>query len=49
MDFLPAIPPQGWPHIWVDAERPMMHGNLINPPSFYAEFRIEIHEAQMRD
>ena len=26
----------------------MMHGNLINPPSFYAEFRIEIHEAQMR-
>lgn len=46
--FLPKITPQGWPHIWVDADRPMMHGNLIMPQSFYTEFRLEIHEAQLK-
>jgi 2-oxoisovalerate ferredoxin oxidoreductase alpha subunit len=47
MKFLPPPPENGWPHIWVDAERPMMHGNLIMPQGFYTEFRIKIHEAQM--
>ena len=45
--FLPNIPEKGWPHIWMDAERPMMHGNLIMPQGFYTEFRMKIHEAQM--
>jgi pyruvate/2-oxoacid:ferredoxin oxidoreductase alpha subunit len=45
--FLPKVPVQGWPHIFVDANRPMMHGNLIMPQSYYTEFRVQIHEAQM--
>ena len=45
--FLPEIPKQGWPHIWLDAERPIMHGNLIMPQGYYTEFRIKIHEAQL--
>ncbi|MHA1734488.1 MAG: pyruvate ferredoxin oxidoreductase [Promethearchaeota archaeon] len=46
--FLPPKPENGWPHIFMDPDRPMMHGNLILPPSFYAEFRMKIHDAQMR-
>jgi 2-oxoisovalerate ferredoxin oxidoreductase alpha subunit len=46
-EFIPPPPKQGWPHIWMDAERPMMHGNLIMPNGFYSEFRLKIHEAQM--
>jgi 2-oxoisovalerate ferredoxin oxidoreductase alpha subunit len=45
--FLPAVPAEGWPHVFVDVERPMMHGNLIMPNGFYTEFRAKIHEAQM--
>jgi pyruvate ferredoxin oxidoreductase alpha subunit len=46
--FIRAIPKNGWPHIWMDAERPIMHGNLIMPQGYYTEFRIKIHEAQMK-
>jgi len=42
--FLPPIPDErGWPHIFLDPERPMMHGNLIMPSGFYNEFRLKIH------
>jgi 2-oxoisovalerate ferredoxin oxidoreductase alpha subunit len=45
-DFLPPLPDErGWPHIFLDPERPMMHGNLIMPSGFYAEFRLKIHHA----
>jgi len=44
--FLPPLPDEkGWPHIWVDPERPLMHGNLIMPAGFYSEFRMKIHDA----
>ena len=39
---------QEWPHVWVDGERPIMSNALIMPQSFYTEFRIKIHEAQMK-
>ena len=43
-DFLPPLPDErGWPHIFLDPERPMMHGNLIMPSGFYNEFRLKIH------
>ncbi len=43
-NFLPPLPDErGWPHIWLDPERPMMHGNLIMPSGFYNEFRLKIH------
>ncbi len=45
--YLPAIPEKGWPHIFMDPERPMMHGNLINPSGPYMEFRMKIHEAML--
>lgn len=42
--FLHPIPDErGWPHIFLDPERPMMHGNLIMPSGFYNEFRLKIH------
>ncbi|MBN2155156.1 MAG: pyruvate ferredoxin oxidoreductase [Candidatus Lokiarchaeota archaeon] len=46
--FLPQIPDQGWEHIFLDAERPMMHGALIMPGDFYQEFRMKIQLAQIR-
>jgi pyruvate/2-oxoacid:ferredoxin oxidoreductase alpha subunit len=46
-EFLPKIPEKGWPHIFIDPDRPMMHGNLIMPASFYQEFRMKIQIAQM--
>jgi pyruvate/2-oxoacid:ferredoxin oxidoreductase alpha subunit len=47
--FLPPLPDeQGWPHIWMDPERPMMFGNLIMPSGFYQEFRLKIHDAHIR-
>jgi len=47
--FLPPLPDEkGWPHIWIDSERPLMHGNLIMPSGFYAEFRMKIHDAMIR-
>ncbi|MFX1478985.1 MAG: pyruvate ferredoxin oxidoreductase [Promethearchaeota archaeon] len=43
-NFLPPLPDErGWPHIFLDPERPMMHGNLIMPSGFYNEFRLKIH------
>ncbi|MHA1292023.1 MAG: pyruvate ferredoxin oxidoreductase [Promethearchaeota archaeon] len=48
-DFLPPLPDEkGWPHIFIDPERPMMHGNLIMPSGFYAEFRMKIHDAMIK-
>ncbi len=37
-----------WPHVWVDGDRPIMSNALIMPQSFYSEFRIKIHEAQLK-
>lgn len=47
-EFLHPKPENGWPHIFLDPERPMMHGNLILPGGYYMEFRMKIHEAQMK-
>ena len=47
--YLPPLPDEkGWPHIWMDPERPMMFGNLIMPSGFYSEFRLKIHDAMIR-
>lgn len=47
--YLPPLPDEkGWPHIFIDPERPMMHGNLIMPSGFYSEFRLKIHDAMIR-
>lgn len=47
--FLPPLPgEEGWPHVFMDPERPMMFGNLIMPSGFYYEFRLKIHDAHMR-
>ncbi len=48
-EYLPPLPDEkGWPHIFIDPERPMMFGNLIMPSGFYYEFRMKIHETMMR-
>jgi len=48
-NFLPPLPDEkGWPHIWVDPKRPLMHGNLIMPSGFYSEFRLKIHDALIK-
>ncbi len=48
-NFLPPLPDEkGWPHIWIDPKRPLMHGNLIMPSGFYSEFRMKIHDALIR-
>lgn len=47
--FLPPLPDEkGWPHIFIDPERPMMHGNLIMPSGFYYEFRMKIHDEMIK-
>ncbi|MCP4761663.1 MAG: pyruvate ferredoxin oxidoreductase [archaeon] len=49
-EFLPKIPEKGWEHIFMDPDRPMMHGNLIMPnvnPG-YQEFRMKIQLAQLK-
>jgi len=47
-EFLPPLPDEkGWPHIWIDPKRPLMHGNLIMPSGFYTEFRMKMHIAMM--
>lgn len=47
--FLPPLPDEkGWPHMWIDPERPLMFGNLIMPSGFYYEFRMKIHDAMVR-
>ncbi|GAB4310358.1 MAG: pyruvate synthase subunit PorA [Promethearchaeota archaeon] len=47
-EYLPPKPENGWPHIFLDPDRPMMHGNLILPSGFYAEFRMKIHDAHQK-
>ncbi len=48
-NYLPPLPDEkGWPHIFMDPERPMMFGNLIMPSGFYSEFRLKIHDAHMK-
>ncbi len=48
-NFLPPLPDEkGWPHIWIDPNRPLMHGNLIMPSGFYSEFRMIIHDALIK-
>lgn len=48
-DFLPPLPgEEGWPHIFIDPDRPMMHGNLIMPSGFYSEFRMKLHDALIK-
>ncbi|MFX1277031.1 MAG: pyruvate ferredoxin oxidoreductase [Promethearchaeota archaeon] len=47
-EYLPPLPDEkGWPHIFVDPERPMMFGNLIMPSGFYSEFRMKIHDTMI--
>jgi pyruvate/2-oxoacid:ferredoxin oxidoreductase alpha subunit len=47
-EFLPEIPEKGWDHIFLDSDRPMMHGALVMPGDFYQEFRMKIHLAQLQ-
>lgn len=48
-DYLPPLPDEdGWPHIFMDPNRPMMHGNLIMPDGFYSEFRLKMHDIMMK-
>ncbi|MFX1294614.1 MAG: transketolase C-terminal domain-containing protein [Promethearchaeota archaeon] len=51
-EFLPEVPKNGWPHFFLDPDRPITHGNLQNPggpnidPScWYYEFRYLIQKA----
>jgi 2-oxoisovalerate ferredoxin oxidoreductase alpha subunit len=46
--FLPPVPPNGWQHIYLDPERPIVHGNLVMPNQEYMEFRFKIHETMTR-
>jgi pyruvate/2-oxoacid:ferredoxin oxidoreductase alpha subunit len=51
-EFLPELPKNGWPHFFLDPDRPITHGNLQNPggPSispdcWYYEYRYLIQKA----
>lgn len=46
-EFLPEVPPEGWPHTHMDPSRPTSHG-LLNMPDagFFYEIRHGIAEAQ---
>ncbi|MHA1267580.1 MAG: transketolase C-terminal domain-containing protein [Candidatus Helarchaeota archaeon] len=51
-EFLPEVPKNGWPHFFLDPDRPITHGNLQNPggpnidPScWYYEYRYLIQKA----
>ncbi len=46
--FLPPPPVKGWPHLTLDPDRPVVHGNIIMPHQEYMEFRFKIHESMMR-
>ncbi|MBY9008005.1 MAG: pyruvate ferredoxin oxidoreductase [Candidatus Lokiarchaeota archaeon] len=47
--YLPPLPDEkGWPQIFIDPDRPMMHGNLIMPSGFYSEFRMKIQDTLMK-
>lgn len=47
-DFLPPVPANGWNHMYLDPERPIVHGNLVMPNQEYMEFRFKIHETMTR-
>ncbi|TXT56225.1 MAG: Pyruvate synthase subunit PorA [Promethearchaeota archaeon] len=48
-EFLPSLPgEEGWPHIFIDPDRPMTHGNLIMPEGYYMEYRMKIHDAMIK-
>lgn len=49
-EFLPEVPEKGWEHIFMDPDRPMMHGNLIMPNAYpgYQEFRMKIQLAHLK-
>jgi pyruvate/2-oxoacid:ferredoxin oxidoreductase alpha subunit len=51
-EFLPKVPKNGWPHFFLDPDRPITHGNLqnpggpdITPDCWYYEYRYLIQEA----
>ena len=46
-EFLQKVPEKGWDHIFIDPDRPMMHGNLILPNTTpgYQEFRMKMQIA----
>lgn len=51
-EFLPEVPKDGWPHFFLDPDRPITHGNLqnpggpsITPDTWYYEYRYLIQEA----
>jgi pyruvate ferredoxin oxidoreductase alpha subunit len=46
--FLPPPPAKGWPHLTLDPDRPIVHGNIIMPHQEYMEFRFKIHESMAR-
>jgi pyruvate/2-oxoacid:ferredoxin oxidoreductase alpha subunit len=47
-DFLPPPPKSGWPHLCLDPDRPIVHGNIMMPDQEYMEFRFKIHETMVR-
>ncbi len=47
--FLPEVPPEGWPHTFMDPSRPTSHGLLHMPDAgFFYEIRANIARAQDR-
>jgi 2-oxoisovalerate ferredoxin oxidoreductase alpha subunit len=46
--FLPPPPEKGWPHLVLDPDRPIVHGNIMMPHQEYMEFRFKIHETMGR-
>jgi 2-oxoisovalerate ferredoxin oxidoreductase alpha subunit len=47
-NFLPPPPRRGWPHLCLDPDRPIVHGNIMMPHQEYMEFRFKIHETMER-
>ncbi len=52
-EFLPEVPENGWPHFYLDPDRPITHGNLqspggpnVTPDTWYYEYRYLIQKAQ---
>ncbi|MBD3185341.1 pyruvate ferredoxin oxidoreductase [Candidatus Bathyarchaeota archaeon] len=43
-DYLPPVPDDGWPHLVLNPEKPIVHGNLLMPQQEYMEFRYKMHE-----
>jgi len=45
--FIPPVPKEGWLHVYLDPDRPIVHGNMVMPNQEYMEFRFKIHEAMI--